>query len=144
MFIPAFFIVTGFLIDLRMFLITLVSNTLLVLAIVVGLVTTKLLATEIVRRIWGFGSADRGLMESLTLPQVAATLAAALVGFQTTNAAGERLIDQAMLNTILVLVVVTSLLGPVMTQRFLRQLPMHARGAIANTSQMSSSSLPFS
>jgi Kef-type K+ transport system membrane component KefB len=123
LFIPAFFIVTGFLIDLRMFLSTLVSNTPMVLAIVLGLVVTKWLAAEIVGRIWRFGSGDRGLMASLTLPQVAATLAAALVGFQTVNAAGVQLIDQAMLNTILVLVVVTSLLGPIMTQRFLHQFP---------------------
>jgi hypothetical protein len=63
------------------------------------------------------------LIGSLTLPQVAATLAAALVGFQTVNAAGYQLIDQAMLNTMLVLVVATSLLGPIMTQRFLRRYP---------------------
>jgi Kef-type K+ transport system membrane component KefB len=124
LFIPAFFIVTGFLIDLRTFLTTLVSNAPMVLAIVLGLVATKWLAAELVGRRWGFGAADRGLMGSLTLPQVAATLAAALVGFQTVNAAGERLIDQPMLNTILVLVVATSLLGPTMTQRFLRRLRM--------------------
>jgi hypothetical protein len=34
----------------------------------------------------------------------------------SSNAAGARLIDKAMLNTILVLVVVTSLLGPIMTE----------------------------
>jgi hypothetical protein len=62
-------------------------------------------------------------MGSLTLPQVAATLAAALVGFQTVNHAGATLIDQAMLNTILILVLVTSLLGPILTGQFLRQLP---------------------
>jgi Kef-type K+ transport system membrane component KefB len=123
LFIPAFFIVTGFLIDVRMFLTTLVNNTSLVLAIVLGLAVAKWLAAEVVGRVWGFGSMDRGLMASLTLPQVAATLAAALVGFQTVNAAGQQLIDQALLNTILVLVVVTSLVGPTMTQRFLRQLP---------------------
>jgi Kef-type K+ transport system membrane component KefB len=123
LFIPAFFIVTGFLIDVRMFMTTLVGNTRMVLAIVLGLVIAKWLAAEAVGRIWAFGAADRGLMGSLTLPQVAATLAAALVGFQTVNATGQQLIDQAMLNTILVLVVATSLLGPIMTQQFLRQLP---------------------
>ena len=123
LFIPAFFIVTGFLIDVRMFLATLVGNTPMVLAIVLGLVATKWSAAEIAGRIWGFTLADRGLMASLTLPQVAATLAAALVGFQTVNATGHQLIDQAMLNTILVLVVATSLLGPIVTQRSLRQLP---------------------
>lgn len=127
LFIPAFFVVTGFLIDLRMFIATLVGNMPMVLAIVLGLVAAKWLAAEIAGRTWGFGPADRGLMGSLTLPQVAATLAAALVGFQTVNASGEQLIDQAMLNTILVLVVATSLLGPTMTQRFLRQLTAPTR-----------------
>ena len=123
LFIPAFFIVTGFLIDLRAFVATLVSNTPMVVAIILALVTAKWLAAEIVGRIWKFSSLDRGLMGSLTLPQVAATLAAALVGFQTVNATGQRLIDQAMLNTVLVLVVVTSLLGPLLTDHVLRRIP---------------------
>jgi Kef-type K+ transport system membrane component KefB len=138
MFIAAFFIVTGFLIDVRMFLITLVTNAPMVLSIILGLVGTKWLAAESVGRYWGFSVSDRGLMTSLTLPQVAATLAAALVGFQALNAAGEQLIDQSTLNTILVLVVVTSLLGPVMTQWFLRRLTASKAGlsddlAIADT-----------
>jgi Kef-type K+ transport system membrane component KefB len=124
MFIPAFFIVTGFLIVVRMFLNTLITNTPMVLSIVAGLVATKWLAAEVVGRLWRFGNSDRSLMTSLTLPQVAATLAAALVGFQTVNPAGEQLIDQAMLNTILVLVVVSSLLGPILTQRIIQHFPV--------------------
>ena len=54
---------------------------------------------------------------------MAATLAAALVGYQTVNAAGVRLIDERMLNTILVLVVVSSVLGPILTERFARMVP---------------------
>jgi hypothetical protein len=57
-------------------------------------------------------------MWALTLPQVAATLAATLVGYETFNAAGERLLDEKMLNAVLVLLVVTSMLGPVLTERF--------------------------
>ena len=38
------------------------------------------------------------------------------------NAAGERLLDERMLNTVLVLVVVTSVLGPVLTERYVRRL----------------------
>jgi len=59
-----------------------------VLAIVGGLVASKWAAAELVGRIWGFGAPDRGLMASLTLPQVAATLASALVGYEAVNAAG--------------------------------------------------------
>ena len=57
-------------------------------------------------------------MWALTLPQVAATLAATLVGYDTVNVAGERLLDAKMLNTVLVLLLVTSVLGPVLAERF--------------------------
>lgn len=55
---------------------------------------------------------------SLTLPQLAATLAATLVGFDTLNSAGERLIDQNVLNVVFVLIVVTATIGPIMTQHY--------------------------
>jgi hypothetical protein len=57
-------------------------------------------------------------MWALTLPQVAATLAAALVSYDTRNAAGQRLLDDTMLNAVLVLMLVTSILGPVLTEHF--------------------------
>ncbi len=121
LFIPAFFIVTGFLVDLNVFAATIWSNTALVLAIVLGLVATKWIAAQIVGRAWGFSATDRGLMGGLTLPQVAATLASALVGYQAVNATGQRLIDDAMLNTVLVLVIVTSVLGPILVEHFVRR-----------------------
>jgi hypothetical protein len=48
-------------------------------------------------------------------------LAAAIVAFQTKDAAGVRLIDERVINTVLVLVVVTSILGPILTEHFGRQ-----------------------
>jgi hypothetical protein len=59
---------------------------------------------------------------SLSLPQVAATLATAIVAYQAKNADGVRLIDEPVLNTVLVLVVVASILGPMLTEYFGRQL----------------------
>jgi hypothetical protein len=59
----------------------------------------------------GYPAADRGAMFALSVPQVAATLAVALVAYGAKNAAGERLIDQPILNATIVLVVVTSLGG---------------------------------
>lgn len=121
-FIPAFFVVTGFLIDLSVFWATIVSTPGLVLAIVLGLLGSKWLAAEYVGRAWRLPANERGLMASLTMPQVAATLAAALVGYQAINKAGERLLDAAMLNTVLVLVIVTSVIGPVLTEHYIRRL----------------------
>ena len=122
LFIPAFFVVTGFLVDLAVLERTLVTGLPLVLAIVGGLIATKWLAAEIAGRMWSMSATDRGLMASLTMPQVAATLAAALVGYDAVNATGERLLDAAMLNTVLVLVVVTSILGPILTERSVQRL----------------------
>jgi hypothetical protein len=61
-------------------------------------------------------------MWSLTLPQVAATLAARLVAFDTRNPAGQRLIDSRLLNVVLVLMLSTSILGPILTEHFAPRL----------------------
>lgn len=121
LFIPAFFIVTGFLVDLHAFMETLWSNTGMVLTIVLALIGSKWLAAEIVGRAWRLPATERGLMASLTMPQVAATLASALVGYEAINKAGERLIDTPMLNTVLVLVIVTAVLGPILTERYVQR-----------------------
>jgi hypothetical protein len=67
---------------------------------------------------------------ALTLPQVAATLAATLVAYHTVNLDGQRLPDERMLNAVLVLMLVTSILGPLLTERFApRMLNAEARNA---------------
>jgi hypothetical protein len=48
------------------------------------------------------------------------------VAYNTTNAAGERLIGEPVLNSVIVLLVVTSVLGPILTERFAKQLPTPA------------------
>ena len=53
-------------------------------------------------------------------------MAAALVAYNTTNAAGERLIGEPVLNSVIVLLVVTSVLGPILTEHFAKQLPTAA------------------
>jgi len=72
LFIPSFFIVTGFLIDPLEFVRSTVQN----------------------------------------FPLVAGIIAALLVAYETRNAAGQRLLDTTMLNAVLVLMLVTSILGP--------------------------------
>lgn len=121
-FIPSFFIVTGFLVDLHVFAATLWNSPAMVAAVVLGLIGSKWLAAEAIGRAWHLPPNERGLMATLTMPQVAATLASALVGYEAVNKAGQRLIDAPMLNTVLVLVIVTSVLGPVLTERYLKRL----------------------
>jgi len=121
-FIPIFFIVTGFLIQPVVFFQSIVDHFALVAAIVGALLVGKWLAVEIAGRAFAYTPAARKTMWSLTLPQVAATLAATLVAYDTFDPAGQRLIDKEVLNAVLVLMLTTAILGPVLTERFAPRL----------------------
>jgi Kef-type K+ transport system membrane component KefB len=118
LFIPVFFIVTGFLIDPFALARSLTQDFYIPAGIIGALVAGKWVAAEAVGRAFGYTPAARKTMWSLTLPQVAATLAATLVAYRTFNAAGKPLLDSRMLNGVLIMVLVTAILGPVLTQRF--------------------------
>jgi Kef-type K+ transport system membrane component KefB len=122
MFIPVFFIATGFFIDPPLFVQSIIDNFAGVVGIIGALLVGKWIAAQIAGVMFRYSSAARMTMWSLTLPQVAATLAATLVAFHTMNSAGERLLDDRMLNVILVLMLTTSILGPLLTQRFAPRL----------------------
>jgi Kef-type K+ transport system membrane component KefB len=121
LFIPMFFVSIGFLIDLKVFVETLVNRIGLVVGIVGGLIASKYLAAILTQRLYRYSHCQGGLIWSLSLPQVAATLATAIVAYECKNSAGVRLIDEPMINTVLVLVVVTSLMGPLLTEHYGRQ-----------------------
>jgi len=118
LFIPVFFIVTGFLIDPVVFFRSIAQHFALTAGIILALLVGKWVAAEIAVRAFKYSRAARMTMWSLTLPQVAATLAAALVAYDTFNPAGQRLVDGHLLNAVLVLMLVTSILGPTLTERF--------------------------
>lgn len=118
LFIPIFFIVTGFLIDPPAFLSSIIGNFPLIAGMIGALLVGKWLAVQLAGRAFAYSRAARKTMWSLTLPQVAATLAAALVAFDTFDPAGHRLIDERLLNAVLVLMLTTAILGPVLTERF--------------------------
>ena len=100
----------------------------LVVGIIATLVLGKWIAATVVGRAFGYTPAARLTTWALTLPQVAATLAATLVAYHTVNADGQRMLDERMLNAVLVLMLVTSILGPVLTERFApRMLDAEAR-----------------
>lgn len=122
LFIPMFFISVGLIVNTRVLWHALRFDFLLVATIVLGLVVAKFLAAYIFGQAVRFKSAERGLMWSLSLPQVAATLAATVVGVNTVNAAGVHLIDERILNAVVVLVVASAILGPLGTRYFARQL----------------------
>jgi Kef-type K+ transport system membrane component KefB len=122
LFIPIFFITTGFLIDPRALAHSLARDLPLVLSIIGALVVGKFAAAEITGRMYGYTRDERLTIWSLTLPQVAATLAATLVAYNTVDRAGNHLLDNRMLNVVLALMLSTSILGPVLTERFAPRL----------------------
>ncbi len=122
LFVPAFFLGTGFLIDPVALARSLMQDTGLAAGLLGALVAGKWLAAEGAGRAFGYVPAARRTMWSLTLPQVAATLAATLVAYKTFNAAGHPLLDSRMLNGVLIMVLVTAMLGPVLTQHYATHL----------------------
>ncbi len=118
LFIPCFFVATGFLIDPIAFAQSVFGSLPLVAGIIATLVLGKWIAATVVGRAFGYTPAARLTIWALTLPQVAATLAATLVAYHTVNSDGQRMLDERMLNAVLVLMLATSILGPVLTERF--------------------------
>ncbi|MBN4002661.1 cation:proton antiporter [Nostoc sp. LPT] len=110
LFIPIFFVDLGLLIDLPAFVNNL--NTLkLTLLIVVGLIVSKLIAALLTKLVYHYKWQEILTMWSLSLPQVATTLAATLVGYR----AG--LLPLEVLHSVIAVMLVTSTLGPLMTSR---------------------------
>jgi Kef-type K+ transport system membrane component KefB len=122
LFIPIFFCVTGFLIDPVVFVHDAITNFPVVAGIIAALLIGKGIAAAIAGRAFGYTRDEQLTVWSLTLPQVAATLAATLVAYSTLDAGGHRLLDERMLNVVLVLMLTTSILGPVLTERFAPRL----------------------
>jgi len=122
LFIPAFFVTTGFLIDPSALAHSLTSDLPLVLSIIGALVVGKFVAAELTGRMYGYSRDERLTIWSLTLPQVAATLAATLVAYRTVDRVGTHLLDDRMLNVVLALMLSTSILGPVLTEHFAPRL----------------------
>ncbi|AFZ11845.1 transporter, CPA2 family [Crinalium epipsammum PCC 9333] len=121
LFIPIFFVDMGLLINVPNFIKSVSSfssATWLTLAVVVGLIGSKFLAALLAKFVYRYNWQEMLTMWSLSLPQVAATLAATLVGYR----AG--ILSEAVLNSVLVLMLVTATLGPVITAKVAVGLPV--------------------
>jgi Kef-type K+ transport system membrane component KefB len=110
LFIPIFFVSVGLIINIPAFIQS-IASVWLTLALVCGPVLGKLAAAFLTKLIYRYKWREMLTMWSLSLPQVAATLAATLVGYR----AG--LLPETVLNSVIVLIVVTSTLGPILTSR---------------------------
>jgi Kef-type K+ transport system membrane component KefB len=117
LFIPAFFVQTGMLLDLEVFGDPSIWAMAAVLCLVV--VLGKGGAAWGAARAFGYGRVDRLAMTGLTIPQAAATLAV------VTTAHGAGLIDIDVVDAVIVVIFVTCLAGAIATRRAARQLTTH-------------------
>ena len=122
LFIPMFFLMVGTLIDPLSFARMDIADLIYALLIVFGLIGAKAAAAFLSAKILRFTPDEAKTMWSLSIPQVAATLAAALVAYETLNASGQRLISTVVFDTALLLMAVTTILGPILTDRYARRL----------------------
>ena len=120
LFIPIFFIHLGLLLDLSSLKDSITQFQLPVL-MVIGVISCKGMVSLIAGRAFRYNGNQMVMMWSLAMPQVAATLASAFIGYE----AG--LLDQTVLNAVLAMMVVTATLGPILTARSVRRLVEPAR-----------------
>jgi nucleotide-binding universal stress UspA family protein len=88
------------------------------------LIGSKFLAAFIVKFLYRYNWLQTLTMWSLSLPQVAATLAATLVGYQ------EGILNEAVLNSVILMMLITSILGPMITARTAAQLTPESTGLL--------------
>lgn len=125
LFIPIFFVDIGLLIDVPAFVRSL-GAIWLTLAIVTGLIFSKFLAAILAKLAYRYSWREGITMGSLSLPQVAATLAATFVGYR------EGMLTEEVLNSVIVLMIVTATLGPIITARAAAGLIPAPTGSDAN------------
>lgn len=111
LFVPFFLISVGLLIDFEVLFSSLELWKLA--AVLVGLVSIgKLVATLIVRQIFGYTWAEGWTIYGLSVPQAAATLAVTLIGFE----AG--IFDGTLVNAVVVMILATCILGPALVEKY--------------------------
>ncbi|MGA1601679.1 MAG: cation:proton antiporter [Prochlorothrix sp.] len=130
LFIPCFFIDMGLLLDIPRFIQSLRSYPLLAIGLCLCLLVSKFLASALIRLLYHYTWPEALTMWSLSLPQVAATLAATFVGVQM------GLLGEEVFNGVIVLMLVTSILGPLLTERFAVQLTPPPPGVLAEPEQL--------
>jgi Kef-type K+ transport system membrane component KefB len=121
-FIPGFLLVIGATMDLPAFVRSLVERLPFVLGMIGVLCVGKLAAASLTAWFYRYSRAEGFSMWALSLPQLAATLAATVTANNSINPAGQRLIGEEVVNAVIVLMILTATVGPVLTDRFGRNI----------------------
>jgi hypothetical protein len=127
-FVPFFLISVGMLVDVRVLFQG--TEALLVAATMIGVaVSCKWLAAFLTQKIFGYSAEERGLIFGLSNSQAAATLAAVLVGFNL------GLLNEAVLNGTVLMILVTCLISSFATEASSRKLAAAESDQIVDVSQ---------
>ncbi|MEO0934304.1 MAG: universal stress protein, partial [Cyanobacteria bacterium J06641_2] len=110
LFIPIFFIDLGLKLDLTEFLEN-IGLVWLTLSLICGLIASKFIAALLAKLIYHFNWREVFTMCSITLPQVGVTSCVTFVGYKT------QLLNPDIFNSVTVLILVTSFIGPIITSR---------------------------
>lgn len=117
LFIPFFLLSVGMLMDLKV-LVSSPDAWILTLLILVSVVTGKYLASWLASKLFHFDKTEKNLIFGLSIPQAAATLAATLVGYEL------KLLNQQTVNAIIVIILISCVIGPYVTEKNARKLAM--------------------
>lgn len=122
LFIPMFFLAIGAMIAPMSFMRMGGKNLLFAFGIIGGLLAAKYVAAFLSAKILGFSNRERNLMWALSTPQLAATIAAALVAREAINKANQPLINETIFDAVLMLMAVTAIIGPILAEKFSKKL----------------------
>jgi Kef-type K+ transport system membrane component KefB/mannitol/fructose-specific phosphotransferase system IIA component (Ntr-type) len=117
LFIPFFLISVGMLVDLRV-LFSGLDAWIVAGAMTGTVILTKGAASLLTGPLFGYSPDETKVVFGLTIPQAAATLAAGLIGFEV------GLFDTAILNGTIVMILITCLVGPYVTEKWGRKIAL--------------------
>ncbi|MEX0686096.1 MAG: cation:proton antiporter [Balneolales bacterium] len=116
LFIPFFLISVGMIVDVSV----LGSSDVLIYSLTFTLlvVVGKTLGAKATQWIYNYNSAEGWVMSGLSIPQAAATLAVTLIGFDLGY------LNEAMVNGVVVLILITSVIGPWLVETYGRKVAL--------------------
>lgn len=117
LFIPSFFVVTGFLLDPVQIVNHFGADLRLILGLLAAIVVGKALAAALSGYASGHARATRREIFALMLPLSEAAIATAVVGQHAIGAGGEHLLHDGVLRAVVVILLVTSIAGAWRMQR---------------------------
>ncbi|MDR7080273.1 Kef-type K+ transport system membrane component KefB [Neobacillus niacini] len=115
LFIPFFLLSVGMLMDLRV-LVSSPDALLVIIFISIVAIGSKLLASWITTRVYGYSKTENKVMFGLSTTHAAATLAITLVGYNF------GLLDQQIINAVIIIILATCIIGPYFCEKYGRKL----------------------